>query len=115
MKAMPQNTKMRKPSNTTVALKTRLTRADMKRIDIYSDKNRITNCNELYSVLKPLTSSDSPSAKSKGARFVSAKDERKRMIMGKKRNVDKGLVFGVCKVKLKKTILCKITIERLTS
>jgi len=27
----------------------------------------------LYSVLKPLTSSDSPSAKSKGVRFVSAK------------------------------------------
>ena len=44
----------------------------MKIIDMYSAKKRITNDTALYSVLKPLTSSDSPSAKSKGERFVSA-------------------------------------------
>jgi len=44
----------------------------MKIIDIYSAKKRITNDTALYSVLNPLTSSDSPSAKSKGDRFVSA-------------------------------------------
>jgi len=38
----------------------------------YSDKKIIANPPLPYSVLKPETNSDSPSAKSKGARFVSA-------------------------------------------
>ncbi len=38
----------------------------------YSDKKIIAKPPLLYSVLKPETNSDSPSAKSKGARLVSA-------------------------------------------
>ena len=38
----------------------------------YSDRKIIANPPLLYSVLNPETNSDSPSAKSKGARFVSA-------------------------------------------
>ena len=45
----------------------------MKIIAIYSAKNTITNKTELYSVLNPLTSSLSPSAKSKGERLASAR------------------------------------------
>lgn len=39
----------------------------------YSPKKRRVKGKEEYSVLKPLTNSDSPSVKSKGARLVSAK------------------------------------------
>ena len=39
----------------------------------YSPRKRRTNNVEENSVLNPLTNSDSPSVKSKGARFVSAK------------------------------------------
>ena len=46
---------------------------DRKIIIPYSPKNNNANFHLPYSVLKPLTSSDSPSAKSKGARFVSIK------------------------------------------
>ena len=45
---------------------------DRKRMFEYSNKNKITNPPPPYSTLKPDTSSDSPSTKSKGARFVSA-------------------------------------------
>jgi len=47
----------------------------MKMILAYSAKNRRANPPLPYSMLKPDTSSDSPSAKSKGVRFVSAKRE----------------------------------------
>lgn len=40
---------------------------------VYSAINRRANVPLLYSVLNPETSSDSPSAKSKGVRFVSAR------------------------------------------
>jgi hypothetical protein len=50
----------------------------MKIIDIYSARNTITNSTEEYSVLKPLTSSLSPSSKSKGDRFASAKIETEK-------------------------------------
>jgi len=40
-------------------------------IDIYSPKNNKAKLDALYSVLKPETSSDSPSAKSKGVRCLS--------------------------------------------
>jgi len=39
----------------------------------YSPKNNKVKEEEEYSVLNPLTNSDSPSVKSKGARLVSAK------------------------------------------
>ena len=56
---------------------------DMKMIAIYSAKNTITNKTDLYSVLNPLTSSLSPSAKSNGDRLASAKTdtENKRNII----------------------------------
>ena len=43
------------------------------KIKEYSAKKRNVKDREEYSVLKPLTNSDSPSVKSKGARFVSAR------------------------------------------
>jgi len=51
---------------------TRATMKDMNKIERYSDKNKITKPGPENSRLKPETSSDSPSAKSKGERFVSA-------------------------------------------
>lgn len=45
----------------------------MNRIILYSAKKNRTNPPALYSVLNPETSSDSPSAKSKGVRLVSAR------------------------------------------
>lgn len=48
---------------------------DIKMIDMYSARKIITNKTDLYSVLNPLTSSDSPSAKSKGDRLDSARME----------------------------------------
>ena len=45
----------------------------MKRIERYSDRKRTTKPGPEYSTLKPDTNSDSPSAKSKGERLVSAK------------------------------------------
>lgn len=45
----------------------------MKRIFIYSAIKISANSPALYSTLNPETSSDSPSAKSNGVRFVSAK------------------------------------------
>lgn len=42
------------------------------KIEPYSARNKRTNLPLPYSTLKPLTNSLSPSAKSKGARFVSA-------------------------------------------
>jgi hypothetical protein len=45
----------------------------MNRIFIYSAMKIMANSPLLYSVLNPETSSDSPSAKSNGVRFVSAK------------------------------------------
>lgn len=42
---------------------------------VYSAMKNKANGPAAYSTLKPETSSDSPSAKSKGARFVSAKVE----------------------------------------
>lgn len=42
-------------------------------IDMYSPKNNKANLDALYSVLKPDTNSDSPSAKSKGVRWLSLK------------------------------------------
>jgi len=49
-----------------------LNKVDIKKILAYSAIKIIANPTEPYSILKPDTSSDSPSAKSKGVRFVSA-------------------------------------------
>ena len=45
----------------------------MKRILAYSDNIISANPTPIYSVLKPDTNSDSPSAKSNGVRLVSAR------------------------------------------
>ena len=58
-------------------------------IAIYSAKNTTTNGTEEYSVLKPETNSLSPSAKSKGERFVSAKAIIKNI------NAPKGIIMKV--------------------
>jgi len=68
-------------------LKRILTTADIKMIDMYSAKKIITKGTELNSVLKPLTSSDSPSEKSNGDRFVSASEEIRSITIVAKRNV----------------------------
>lgn len=52
-----------------------LVRRDMAKILVYSAIKISANLLLLYSVLKPDTSSDSPSAKSNGVRFVSARSE----------------------------------------
>jgi len=52
---------------------------DIKRIIIYSAIKIRAKFPALYSTLKPETSSDSPSAKSNGVRFVSAKVEINHM------------------------------------
>ena len=96
-------------------LKTALTTADMKRMDIYSARNIITNGTELYSVLNPLTSSDSPSEKSKGERFVSASDVMNRSIITKNRYVLRLESFKVIRLKQKKRTQCNKMIVRHTS
>src|ERR1700754_5217995 len=47
---------------------------------IYSARKNSRNGPEEYSTKKPATSSDSPSSRSKGGRWVSARDEKKKMI-----------------------------------
>ena len=60
-----------------------LSRHLINKIDIYSAKKIITKFTEAYSVLNPLTNSLSPSAKSKGERFVSARlDTKNRRLNG---------------------------------
>ncbi|KAB7496193.1 NADH-ubiquinone oxidoreductase chain 3, partial [Armadillidium nasatum] len=57
-------------------------------------KNK-TNPLALYSVLNPDTSSDSPSAKSKGVRLVSAKaDSNHKTEIGKRRRISQWLNLG---------------------
>lgn len=59
----------------------------MKRIFIYSAMKIRANALLLYSVLNPDTSSDSPSAKSNGVRFVSASDEMNHIIISGKHRI----------------------------
>ena len=54
-----------------------LTIAAIKRIDMYSPRKISKKETDLYSVLNPLTNSDSPSEKSKGERLVSASAVKK--------------------------------------
>jgi len=60
---------------------------DMKRIDMYSARKIIKNETDLNSVLNPLTNSDSPSVKSKGARLVSARAVNRSMVIVRYRKV----------------------------
>lgn len=55
----------------------------------YSAKNKRANLKPPYSTLKPDTSSDSPSAKSKGARLVSAIEANKKTTATGKQNIKK--------------------------
>ena len=66
---------------------------DIKIIDMYSAKNTITNKTDLYSVLNPLTSSLSPSAKSKGDRLASARTETEKMRKTIENHVKTGMCF----------------------
>ena len=50
----------------------------MNKILLYSARKNRTKLLDLYSVLNPETSSDSPSEKSKGVRLVSARKEISR-------------------------------------
>jgi hypothetical protein len=62
----------------------------------YSAKKKKTKITAECSVIKPLTSSDSASAKSNGALFVSAIDPIKNIInIGNKGNIKK-TIFCVC-------------------
>src|SRR6476620_7678960 len=58
--------------------------ADIRIMLAYSPRKNSAKDIELYSTKKPATSSDSPSGKSKGARFVSA-----RVLMKKMTNIGK--------------------------
>lgn len=59
----------------------------------YSPRNNKANKDEPYSTLNPLTNSLSPSAKSKGARFVSANKANNHIkLTGKKRTQDGNLL-----------------------
>lgn len=53
----------------------------MAKIFEYSARKNSANCPAAYSTLKPDTSSDSPSVRSKGARFVSARVEMNHIII----------------------------------
>ena len=75
-------------------------RSLMNKILIYSDIKMKAKGKAMYSVLNPETSSDSPSAKSKGVRLVSAKQD----IIQRRANI------GIRKIILKN--LLKITIPR---
>ena len=55
-------------------------------IEAYSPRNSIIKGTALYSVLNPLTNSDSPSEKSKGERLVSAIEVTKSSTTIGKRN-----------------------------
>lgn len=56
----------------TLQKKSKAVKVLKNKIIPYSLINKIANKNLLYSMLNPETSSDSPSEKSKGVRFVSA-------------------------------------------
>jgi len=64
------------------------------KIDPYSEIKIKENNPPLYSVLKPETNSDSPSAKSNGERLVSAKQIKiHNKKIGKKYKIDKNFLF----------------------
>jgi hypothetical protein len=78
----------------------------------YSAKKKKTNTTAACSVINPLTSSDSASAKSKGALFVSATDPMKNISnIGNKGNINHiALCDSIFTVKLRLPVK-KITIR----
>jgi len=60
---------------------------DINIICAYSAKKKLAKVIAEYSTLKPETSSDSPSVKSKGARLVSAKADTKNIIAAGNRGI----------------------------
>lgn len=75
----------------------------ISRMLAYSARKNNANGPPAYSTLKPDTSSDSPSVRSKGARFVSAKVEMYHMAAsGQAGNISQmasWVVLNICKVK----------------
>ena len=69
-----------------------LLRKEKKMINPYSPKKRNTKKIEEYSVLNPLTNSDSPSVRSNGARFVSARIDKTQI--GKSGRANKIEILG---------------------
>lgn len=86
----------------------------------YSAKKKRAKGPPAYSTLKPETSSDSPSVRSKGARFVSARVDTYHMAArgnaGRISHVCSCAVLNVCRVKppAKRIVLSKMR-PRLTS
>ena len=74
-------------------LKKDLTRKDINKMAIYSPRKIKRKLIELYSVLKPLTNSDSPSEKSKGVRLVSAKVDNTNKTTRANMNENRGDIF----------------------
>jgi len=93
MKADAHNIAAVMASQVLVMMNRRAIDSDMNRIDVYSAKKIITNGAEANSVLKPLTSSDSPSEKSKGERFVSARATIKKRIIWRKRKRERQVII----------------------
>lgn len=75
----------------------------INRMLAYSARKKRANGPPAYSTLKPETSSDSPSVKSKGARFVSASVEMYHMAAsgqaGRSIHTASWVILNICKVK----------------
>lgn len=84
------------PKNNTVE------RVFINKMFAYSARKNKANGPPAYSTLKPETSSDSPSVKSNGARFVSASVEINHMIArghsGNNSHVSSWVVLNICRV-----------------
>ena len=92
----------------------------ISKILAYSARKNRANGPPAYSTLKPETSSDSPSVRSKGARFVSASVEIYHIMArgqaGSRSQTDSWVVLNVCKVKLPENMMVERRISpRLTS
>jgi len=78
----------------------------------YSAKKKNTNITAACSVINPLTNSDSASAKSKGALFVSATEPIKNMIKIANNGKPNHVIFWNCMFILRfKLFVIKITIN----
>jgi len=95
MKSSDQKTIKKIRSMPFLILNNILTTADKNRMERYSAKKITTNVVDLYSVLNPLTNSDSPSEKSKGERLDSARDATNNINIVRKRKIASGERFGL--------------------
>jgi hypothetical protein len=91
----------------------------MNRMFMYSAMKISANALLLYSVLNPDTNSDSPSAKSNGVRFVSARDEMNHMILSGRNiiamDVFWSIIILVNSIELMQIIVVSIINDILTS